>query len=304
MAFPNFVHLTNASPGAPRNSGTNGDLCALLDWALPQVGWAIEFTSGNARVYRPAVGNRFRLHVNHDSGTSGAAQKAVVRGCEDASNATTLIDPFPTVAQVADTNSNWLVSTTANTTARAFHIVAWDTGVIYMSNASGGANLWSFGMYCDTEENGDPDSWGTILSQRSNTTTSGNVNVGVATTFSAGSALHWARSIDGVVKSASGHFYGSGATMGQVTGGPTLTNGIGGKVRREAVFANCNSSLLLRRGAVPNIWQGIALGLGTITDADTFTDTAYNPASLFVALQQINNQGCVLLETTNTWDVP
>ena len=96
-----IIHLTEASSGAPRNSGTNGDLCVLLDWALvTNGGWSIVQTAANARVYKPIGGNGFLLYVNHDSAVSGAAQLATVRGCESATAASEagLVSPFPTIA--------------------------------------------------------------------------------------------------------------------------------------------------------------------------------------------------------------
>lgn len=313
MPFPNFVHLTNASPGATRNSGTNGDLCNLLDWALPQVGWAIEYTATNARIYRPATGNRFRLHVYHDSAISGAAQRAVVRGCEDASNATTLIDPFPTVAQVANTSANWLISTTANTTDRAFHIVAWDTGFIYMTNAGGVANLWQLQFFGDVSENDLPDSYGTICMVRNNSgNTVINPSISNSMTFSSTNE-YFARDITGTAKSSLGIVAWYSTTWGNISTLPPVDAAPGGKIRRDRIVFACSGSSTLtptnnalpRRGFFPHLWVGLGSGNGSVTSNDDFTDTAYDPASLFIlfGLSNANTQNCIV-EVTNTWQAP
>lgn len=313
MAWTNFHYLTNASPGATRNSGTNGDLCALLDWALPQAGWAIEFSSGNARQYRPATGNRFRLNVIHDSTVSGAAQRAMVRGWEVASSATAGTDPFPLTTQAADNASNWLVSTLANTTDRPFRLLVWDTGVIYMSNAGGVANRWSYGDFCDVTENDDPDTWGTHIFCRNSTSnsivsalSSPNLN-GVST------GSYFARDISGTIKSSMGCFFGNSTTLGATSNSlPAIDAGYLGKIRRERVAVSCfgsqsnvlGSNALIRRGFIPQLWTGLGSGMGAVTDADTFTDSLYNPGALFRFNNISADNTLVVLETTNTWLEP
>ena len=142
-----IVHVTEATVGAPnsgRISGTNGDLYAMLKYALPLNGWAVEYDDAVnfAAVFRPGTGNRFRLHVNDNSAVSGAATLAVVRGCENASAPTTLVDPFPKVANIANSNCNWVKSFAANTTARKFDIYVGTTWVWYAVNQSGYTNDW------------------------------------------------------------------------------------------------------------------------------------------------------------------
>jgi hypothetical protein len=146
-----LIHLNQASAGAPRNSGTNGDLVTLLDWALvTNGGWTIDKTATNARVYLPVSGNGFRLYVNHDSAVSGAATLATVRGCETATAASEagVTNPFPTIAEIAATSATWCVSSAASTTSRNFDIYVTPSFMMYFSNING-LVAWDVGMFGD-----------------------------------------------------------------------------------------------------------------------------------------------------------
>lgn len=319
--------LTNASSGATRNSGTNGDLCALLDWALPQEGWAIEYTATNARVYRPASGNRLRLHVRHDSAVSGAAQRALVRGCESASSATSITDPFPLVAQQADANANWLVSTTASTVDRPFRIYVSPTFLIYCSQVSSTNDEWFMGMFGDPAPAYGADPYGTMIAVRG---VASNViaatNTGIATpgnaTMVMASAIpqtYWCRDITGATKSTVGQlFISTGAAqayMGGLINAPSARAGYLNKIYREKVAASCFGSTttaatslgLLKRGWIPQLWNPLHQGRGAVNDVDTFTDTAYDPTAAFRMLSNsgaITSGACCIIEETDTWSPP
>ena len=310
-----WLVLTDASPGATRNAGVNGDLCTLLDWALPQAGWAIEYTATNARVYRPGSGNRFRLHVRHDSAVSGAAQRALVRGCESASNATTLVDPFPTVSQVGDTASNWLVSTTANTTTRPFRIYLSETFVAYFSNVGSTANVWEMGFFGDMSPE-LTDSWATACSVRGFATDTVSSGIGLQQTTTTNlstspGGVYWVRDITGATKSSTGLLYAQGSQMGNVTGCVGARGGYANRIYRDAVGVSCRASAtttasslgLVKRGWVPGMWNPLHIGRGTVSDADTFTDTAYNPLASFRLLSG-SATSCVIMEETDTWVAP
>lgn len=317
-----LVVLTSASPGAPRNAGTNGDLTTLLDWAVVQATnpWAIEYTSGNARVYRPAVGNRFRLHVNHDSATSTDARLATVRGCENASNATTLVDPFPTVAQKTNLLSTWKVSSTADTTNRPFIILLTDTFIIYLSQYSSTSNLWEMGFWGDAPPSYSTDVWNTLLFIRNGasaaaTTSSISNGSGPNLTANVNGGIFWVRDASGATKSTLGNLNAPGTGLGSAS--TNLAPARGGylnTVPREKLAAACygsnsatpNSLALMRRGWIPNMWTGLTNGVGTLTDLDTFTDTAYNPSASFMAIAGAAGTGAVyvIVETTDTWTAP
>lgn len=312
-----WLVLTNASPGATRNSGTNGDLCTLLDWALPQAGWAIEYSSGNARVYRPGSGNRFRLNVQHDSAVSGNAGLACVRGCEGASNATTLIDPFPLSSQITNSNSNWIVSTIASTTDRPFRIYLSETFVFYFSQAGGVTDAWGMGFFGDAPAMYDSDSWNTLISVR-NTASTNVSNSGIgqttsSTTNSSNTGLMWVRDVSGAIKSSVGILNTVGASLGG-SGIQVARGGYQNRIYREPLYAACNGSTtssvgplaLIRRGAIPNLWNPLHSGHGTLSEVDTFEDTTYNPSAIFRSLSSATSAAgtFVIMEETDTWSPP
>lgn len=315
-----IVHLTEASSGAPRLSGTNGDLCAVLDWALVQNGWAIEYTSGNARVYRPGSGNRFRLHVNHDSATSGNAGLAVVRGCENASGATTLTDPFPTVALLGNTLSNWLVSSAASTTARNFDIFVGTTFVIYAVNFSGATNVWEVHFFGDAPPTLAGDPYNTTLFVRNSTSTASQIFFTGSMSASPGGLLTvwWCRSFDGSVKSTRGAYLFSTTAWGEIdsTALPKVFLGpSGGLDSTKVPVADSGSTSgtgsatlgMPYRGWLPNFRMPIHSGRQAATPnaRDTYTDTALSASFLGTIFCQNNAaaSGVVVIEG-DTWAPP
>lgn len=208
-----IIHVDESTPGLPnsgRLSGTNGDLVGILDVALVLNGWAIEYSTGNARIYRPGSGNRFRLYVNDDSSVSGDARCAVVRGCENASAASNagLVDPFPLSSQVADASCNWLKSSLANTTARIFDIWVGETWIVFAVNYGGATNIWEVHAFGDFAPAFSGDSYNTLCTTRNSTnfnTTTWSGSPGWMPSAVGGSTRFvYARSYDGTVKSVLG----------------------------------------------------------------------------------------------------
>ncbi len=220
MAIIHFDETTVGLPNSGRIAGVNGDLVTQLDYMLPLNGWAIEYSTGNARIYRPGTGNRFRLYVNDDSSVSGDARFAVVRGCENASAASNagLVDPFPLASQVADASCNWLKSSLANTTARAFDIWVGETWVRFSCNYSGGTNVNELHDFGDFAPALSGDSYNTLCTTRNSTNANTNTWSGsggwVPTAVGGSSRVYYARSFDGTVKSVLG---GALPLFGQTT---------------------------------------------------------------------------------------
>jgi hypothetical protein len=304
------IVLTAASSGATRNAGTNGDLVALLDWGLAQKSWAVEYTAANQRIYRAASGNRHRLQVLHDSAISGAAQRAVFRGCENASDTVTLTDPFPTVAQVASTSCNVLVSTSADTTTRPFYLIVEETWFAYFSQSGG--STWSGGAFGDAPGAETGDTYGTFIWQRNSTSNSVVAWPAPSDGSSGAHTVHWCRDRSGATKATTGGLFGINATAqwGNRATVPAARAGYGNRVRREKVGVNCsgsattaaNSMMIDRRGWLPHLWSPMHSGLGTLVEGDTMTDTAYHASANFVVLTLAS--GFALLETSTTWAPP
>ena len=313
--------LTEASPGAPVLSGTNGALCAVLDWALVKKGWAIEYSATNARVYRPGSGNRHRLFVAHDSSISGDARLATVRGCEGASSATIagLVDPFPTAAQVPNNGSSLLVSSAATTAARSYFIVVSATNVLIATKA-GDSNVsnWDVFFFGDTygAEAGDTYSSAIWVGGSGTTSTTGRAMAGCAASGIAASKIYWCRSIDGSVKSTTGCITtvcASPAISSLMTSvnAQQMRGAYGGRIVREKTALSCTGSSgttvgalsYYKRGWIPNLWMPMHSNIGGLTSDDAFTDTAYASGSVFRVIPAASALACIF-ELTDTWSPP
>lgn len=309
--------LTNASSGAPALSGTNGALNAVLDWALPQKGWAIEYTGTNARVYRAAAGNRHRLYVAHNSSVSGVATLATVRGCENASSVSDLVDPFPTVAQQANGSSSVAVSSAASALARPYIIVLTDRFLL-MAIATTGANNAGWDLFLFGDLAADPaDTYATIclVGTTSSTAATARSMANVMAGGLTATKVYWCRSIDGATKSTTGCLNGPSATPNtsfcSVAGSPVMRAGYGNRIVREKVAATCMGAAagsagalaMYKRGWVPNLWNPIHIGIDTITSDDVFTDSAYDVDSLFVIAPASTGVACIV-EISDTWAPP
>ncbi len=318
--MPTLV-FSDTSAGAPVLNGVNGSLNAVLDWALPQNGWAIEFTATNARVYRASTGNRLRVSVRHDSAISGSAAAATVRGCESATSATALVDPFPTTAQLADASAIWKVSSTTGATACKYFLVVSPVCVVLMVKSLAG-DYWETQIFGDLPKSYSIDVWNTICTSVggaygysfAQSCFSENVS-GYAPTLS--TRLFWARSIDGVIKSSRGWLNGScpmssTAVPGAVTSSSAARGGIGNYILREKAALGCGGAsgtspnyniAAPRRGWIPNIWFPLHSGTNGMTSADSFSDTAYAAGALFRIVPTYTS-GFVLLEESDTWNPP
>lgn len=313
-----IVHLTEASASAPRLSGTNGDLCLVLDWALVQNGWSIDFSSGNKRCYRPGSGNRFIMYVEHDSAISGNAGLAVVRGAESQA-AGVLTDSFPTVAQIANANCNWLVSSAASTTARNFDIYLAPTFVIMCINFGGGTNVWEVHFWGDIPPTLSGDSYNTLAFNRNSTATGSAVFYARSVSSFAGSpSWWWARSYDGTVKSSGGapYTYTSGA-WGAASNLPLPQAGPSGAIDSRVVpvedsgttagGVGSSSIGMPIRGWLPQFREPLHSGSGTgaVQTRTTYTDTAFNAASSFNPFRSSNTSlNFVIIEEDNFWVPP
>lgn len=314
-----WLKLTSDDVGAPTLEGVNGSLCNVLDWALPQASWAIEHTATNARVYRPSIGNRHRLHVHHDSNVSGSVNRAVVRGCEDATNATTLIDPFPQVAQVADGNCGWNTSNTTSASARRYFIYLSETFLIYCNEHTLNSNDWSINVFGDIAPMYPIDTtWATMITTRNSSTAAsfaGSLLNGTSTGLSTTNLVFFCRDAGGFVKSTRGTVHGTGSNVGASTSFPVARGGWQNRIYREPLYVTCIGSnsasvapagALFKRGVLPNIWNPLHGGSNTLTVADSFSDNEYDPLALFriVPSSTAAAAAFAIIEETDTWSPP
>lgn len=314
--------FTEASSGAPTLSGTNGALCAVLDWALVQKGWAIEYSATNARVYRPGSGNRHRLFVAHNSSISGNARLATVRGCEGALSATIagLVDPFPTVSQASDDSSTFWLSSLASTAARAYILIVTATNVLMVVKAADSNIMkWDIFFFGDTAGAESSDAYSTAIWIGGNNSSSSSAGRAMGSCAASGivaSKIYWCRSIGGSVKSTTGCITTAVASnvassiMSSANGQP-MRAVYGGRVVREKTAVSCTGSSstevgalsYYKRGWIPNLWMAIHSTIGSITSDDEFTDTAYASGSAFRVIPASSSTACIF-ELTDTWSPP
>ena len=319
-----IIHVDESTPGLPnsgRLSGTNGDLVGILDIALPLNGWAIEYTTGNARVYRPGTGNRFRLHVNDDSSISADARVAVVRGCENASDATTLTNPFPTVSQLADGSANWMKSTQANTTGRLFDIWVGETFVILAVNTNGATNTWDFNFFGDYAPSLSGHAYNTCCSTRNSSTyTLASRFVGLPiTSFSTLPSfpqLYGARDYGGTVNSTIMGVVplGNSSSFGSLTGTTAplsgVTTGIDTAKTMLTDFGTSSGTpdstkSQVVAGWLPNLLYPLHSGRGAINTRDEYTDTAAGMASGKIVTASNSATGALaVVQESDDWSPP
>jgi hypothetical protein len=302
-----LIVCRSTDSGAPVLSGTNGALCLVLDWALAQKSWTTSYTSTNARVYKQPAGNGFSLSVTHDSAVSGVATKATIRGCEAATSVTALTNPFPTVAQVANTTQTFTLSNAASSAARPYVIYLTDRYVRMEVDVNGTNAIWQTWHFGDLVSTVSGDSYLTHMSNISY----GNYEAG----NQASGYGYFVRDITGtILSSRSACTQTPGVAMGPIGGAPGQPAARAGYMNRIVRFkmaVNCLGSTttvagptaLPARGWIPNIWMPAHAGMGALSMSDTFSDSAYNPAASFSVKGTASIQWHIN-EETDTWSAP
>jgi hypothetical protein len=320
-----IVHVNESTPGLPnsgRLSGTNGDLVGILDVALPLNGWAIEYSTGNARIYRPGTGNRFRLYVNDDSAVSGDARLATVRGCENASAASNagLVDPFPTSSQITDANSNWIKSSAANTTARNFDIWVGEDFVWYSPNIAGTTNVWELLFFGDIAPALAGDSYNTLVTIRNGVSgtsatwaNSGNL---ITNSLNGSPACYLCRSYDGTVKSTRSGVMTVATQSGFGVFSPSINASLLGPTTgvdfqkvplmdTGSNTATVSATLCLpTRGWLPNILQPWNGGRGALNARDDLTSTPVMALGKIVAASNLTAGSIAVIQESDDWTPP
>lgn len=302
--------LDETTSGAPNLLAVNGSLTSLLRWALPLLGWAVEYgPTGNDAVFRAATGNRHRLQCRHNSSlTSNNASQAMVRAAHTATAAATIASPFPTTAQVANASCTWRAGIEDNPTDPCRFIIAGnETFFHYFCHSP--SYGWDWNFFGDVPSD-YATGYETVLSSRLNSATYEASGMDHQWPYPNPGNQFWARGINGTTVSTYGCKDGKGAAPGRVPNTPPMRGGYQNRILREKIAMHCTGSAntapnllsLPRRGWLPNVWQPIHSALGGVGEGDTFTDSAYNPAASFRVLD--SNQGTIILETTDTWSKP
>jgi hypothetical protein len=316
--------------GAPVLNGTTGNgfvnlLTTCLTGtgtaygSLPKKGWTLLFTGTNKAVYRTVDGVGF-LRVVHDGTGTGGFREALVRAAEGATGVDTLVDPFPTVAEVTDLACVWRASNTLDTTARAWELVADDNWfILSVLHDSAAADTYMFGKYSPSRS---ANSWPYLVSVRG--TANSNADGTAAAIYQAATAafntarLFAMRNSTGTVKSPRAVFLTESASStsnytapGQL--GPPIpnsdglifmsppqlwVNGVGGSSVSDPQSA----------GFFSNLWSPLhnfnSAGRAAFW-GDTFNAAGYDPSAQFVLRgARGDTQGKHIIETTDTWQDP
>jgi hypothetical protein len=320
MALPGFIKFDSSMVGAPTMTGQNGSFNAVCNWIVGLVGGTRTYHDGttNQSVFQWPGGHQQSFYVCHDSSLSGGAQRAIWRACDSATGYTyaDLVNPYPSVSQVADNACNVLCSTAANATARAYAGIAWEGGMAITIQADG--TWWLAPMYIgDAIPLYSGDVYASICSVRNST--GNNVAVSPAgqggnSNMLFGSSNYWfRRSIDGVVVSTSASHSPTTASngLGVIPNGPTLSGGYNGNIIHRPLILSCSGSTaaggidtsrnVFARAAIPNIRAPMCNSPGTYTHADFLTDSAYSPGCVLRPYFSASNNNGALLEETDTW---
>lgn len=134
----------------------DGTATGTITFKVAPAGWAKPFSGTNLAAYRSndVTGARMFLRVD-DTGTTNAR----VIGYESMSDVNTGVRGFPLESQISG-GGYWPKANSANTTARAWTVIA-DANVVYlhMNTAAGSTGLsghvWGFGDF-DSYKSGDP----------------------------------------------------------------------------------------------------------------------------------------------------
>lgn len=309
-----WIKLANTSSGAPALTATNGSLTAVLRWALPQLGWAIEYgPTGNAAVFRAAVGNRHRFCINNNAGANATA---LVRGALGATSATAWTNVFPTTTQQSNGNSVWPCGYQPDPSVQVPYVIYGNDRFFYFiqlggytSTDTGSAFLNFFGDVPSDYSTG----WETVISMLGSGGVPSNILLNPVYSYQQPSdGIYWARRIDGVTLSTQGNLLGWQQSIGNVLGTPLTRAGYLNRLYRSKMAVSCGGTAtatpgslgIMQRGWLPNFWSPVASGNTTMAVGDTFTDSVYNPSASFIWYGYSNNAYGFIIEETDTWSKP
>jgi hypothetical protein len=306
-------------------TGQAGSLITALDAALVTgQGWTKQFSGTNKAVYKMAAGgtNCVLQVVDDGSVATAGAREATFRAAESATDVDTLVDAFPTVANIGATLAVVRKSDTADSTARNYRIVADGRYFhLWIQHAAGSSDSYCFGDY---EPLDAADVYNCVIGFRGHANDSSSARFGAGATYNYGGSATPARMAvmrraNGVVKAehaslirrTAGTQFGdtSAATIGDYPGpsgkffiAPVLFASHG-----QAAAALADNSE--PRGFLPFLFEPLhGAGISSMAHADTFTDTAYGASSEFVVLGATaaitSSQGRLVLQTAGTWIGP
>lgn len=316
-----MIVCRSTDSGAPTLSGTAATLANVLDWALAKKGWTTIASDGATgdRIYQTAAGNGYCLYVAHNATISGAANYATLRGCESTSTLSSLVNPFPSTAQLGNTVQRVATSSGVGGAAQPYVIYLTDR-FIRMVMQNGITTQWTGFQFGDLYGAQSGDVYATIMSAPCYTAAYAmDVNGWQGQASSYGGAYAFARDITGTVISTGALNSGLvGNTLGANIRATAARAGYMNRLVRIKVSVDCSGSAawpsagaltvaptaVQARGWIPNWWCPVHNGWGALSNGDTFSDSAYNPAASFRMYGGSTGGGWSFHEETDTWSVP
>ena len=169
------VVLSNATQNAPALSGSAGSLYALFKWALPQLGWTVEFDEGATKIVfrnNSTSGTGFRFRVNDSKANHAATDiRAEVSAYQSMSDVDTGTEKIPTTGE-----RYWIKSHTEDTTPRDWFIIGTDKFFFFLSYNGAFSTEEGFRLHFvgDIKSNLSIDNAPFVLSGNSSTSTNGS----------------------------------------------------------------------------------------------------------------------------------
>lgn len=303
-------------------TGQAGSLITSLDAILVTgQGWTKLYSATNKAIYRMVGGTQNVLYVDDTGVLTAGAREATVRAAEGATGISALTDAWPSTSTVSDANCVWRKSASADATARNYYAIADSKFLaLYIMMDGSNGDLYLFG---DFEPYYSGDTFNCMLTTRGIGNNSGAAQAMAATakTFAdtSGTSLRmfFMRTAIGTTKAEVGAFVSSAASFGSISSAAIAdypNPNVGGMLMQSpAVITGTGSTVnntptdnAIIRGVVPFIFELlVGNGVTNLAHADTYTDTAYDASSDFVALASnasfTSTSVRIALQKAGTW---
>jgi hypothetical protein len=301
-------------------NGTVGSFITAFSTVASALGWTTLFSGSNKLVMANASG--FVIRIVDNGSLAAGAREAIFRGGEGATDIDTLINPFPLVGTVADSNCVIRKSDTADTTARNYIAVGDDEYIVFaIKFGTTTSDVYRFGMI-DTPRTADPYACLVCTRGVGNDNGAGramgrDANVASNMTFLQNTGYAFARSLSGltlatrayIITPVQGTFVGSASASVAVYPGDAVEFDMHPMFVYDTSVSsgtsiNSNSRI---RGHIPFEFEPLhGIPLTSIANYDTFSDTDYDPAAEFTIVSSFDtltaNAARIVLQTAGTWD--
>lgn len=293
-----FYESTDSS--APILTGELSTFINLLDKCLvtgygvkTAAGWTKPYTNGNTSVFKCSAGNQFYLQVN--DGLTGDENFARVQGFESMSDYNVGTGSFPTNVQLAD--GYVFKSTTKNSVARPWFIVATESTVYVFINSDSSSNYVNanFFVFGDFQSYAAVDNFASIiLVETVLSSLVSNKNSQYYNNIATPTAGHYlTRSFTQIGNSiTSSKFYDDSKH------GMNYPNPVDGSLYMSRIYIGENVNVNLR-GHLKGLWRIVHPG-SNFSHSDEFSGVGDLSGKSFKIVKNYNNVA-LAVEVSNTW---